>query len=406
MNQSVQLVPETATASRNLLDHYQPDSSVYFASPQRALLAQPPFASLLVSGHKGLSEQANESLRFARELGLSKPIVVGAVPFDVRQKAYLRVSSNCLITTRATAPSPVDEAVATGQCNITPVPSPTIFMHGVRDALSRFARGELNKVVLSRTLEIECEHAPNVRALVKKLSQKNSNGYTFAVNLKAIDNEHTNTGVHALVGASPELLISRQGTKVIANPLAGSEPRSNDPVIDRQRAEQLLRSEKDLYEHELVIKAIDDALRPYCRTLDIPAKPSLISTPAMWHLSTTIHAELKDPATSSLELALALHPTPAICGYPRAEAQRAIHDIESYDRGLFTGIVGWCDETGDGEWVVTIRCAEIQDRHVRLYAGAGIVEGSLPEKELAETGAKFNTMLTALGISEKAGVAV
>ncbi|MCR6653914.1 MAG: isochorismate synthase DhbC [Cellvibrionaceae bacterium] len=406
MNQPVQIVPKITTASRNLLDSYHPDSSVYFASPKRALLAQPPFATLLVSGHKNLSEQANESLRFARELGLAKPIVVGAVPFDTRQKAYLRVSSNCLTDAQTAAHSAIDETVTTGECHITAVPAPAIFMRGVRDALSRFARGELDKVVLSRTLEIQCENTPNVNALVKKLAQRNSNGYTFAVNLKNIDNDRTDSSVHALVGASPELLISRQGTKVIANPLAGSEPRSDDPLIDQKRAAQLLHSEKDLREHALVVKAIDEALRPFCHTLDIPAKPSLISTPAMWHLSTTIHAELKDPATTSLELALALHPTPAICGYPCAQAQQAIREIENFDRGLFTGIVGWCDETGDGEWVVTIRCAEIKDHLVRLYAGAGIVEGSQPEKELAETGAKFNTMLTALGIHDVTGVAI
>jgi isochorismate synthase len=405
MNQSVEIIPDISATSRNLLDCYQPDSCVYFASPKRALLAQPPFASLLVSGQRNLNEQANESLRFARELGLARPVVVGAVPFDSTQPAYLRVSSNCRTDTESATTMPLDESVATGECSVAPVPAPHHFMNGVRDALSRFARGELDKVVLSRTLEIQCEHAPNVRALVKKLAQRNSSGYTFAVNLKAIDNERTNTGVHVLVGASPELLISRQGIKVIANPLAGSEPRSANPIIDQQRAEQLLHSEKDRREHALVIKAIEECLRPFCRTLDIPAEPSLISTPAMWHLSTTIHAELKDPATTSLELALALHPTPAVCGYPCAAARQAIKDIEPHERGLFTGIVGWCDATGDGEWVVTIRCAEINDRHVRLYAGAGIVAGSDPEKELAETGAKFNTMLAALGINELTGSA-
>lgn len=406
MNQFVHIAAEIPVASKNLLDSYQPDSCVYFASPKRALLAQPPFASLLVTGHKDLNEQANESLRFARELGLAKPVVVGAVPFDTKQKAYLRVSSNWLTDGQVATNMCDEESVATGECNVAQIPAPTHFMNGVRDALARFARGDLDKVVLSRTLEIECERAPNVRALVKKLAQRNSNGYTFAVNLKDIDNERTNTNVHALVGASPELLISRQGIKVIANPLAGSEPRSDDPVIDQQRAEQLLRSEKDRREHALVIKAIEEALRPFCRTLQIPAEPSLISTPAMWHLSTTIHAELKDSATTSLQLALALHPTPAVCGYPAAAARRAIREIEPHERGLFTGIVGWCDATGDGEWVVTIRCAEIKDRNVRLYAGAGIVAGSDPQKELAETGAKFNTMLTALGIKELAGAAI
>lgn len=403
MNQSVQVIPETT--AKNLLDSYQPASSVYFASPRQALLAQPPFASLLINQHKDLSEQARESLRFAQELGLAKPIVVGAVPFDTQEQAYLRVSSNCLRDVGLTAKPCADESVGAGECIVTPRPSANFYMNGVRNALARFARGELDKVVLSRTLEIACERAPNVRALVKKLAQRNANGYTFAVNLKAIDNERTNTDVHALVGASPELLISRHGLKIIANPLAGSEPRSDDPCIDQQRAEQLLRSAKDRREHALVIKAIEAALRPFCRTLTVPAEPSLIATPAMWHLSTTIHAELADPATTSLQLALALHPTPAVCGYPTDAARRAIDDIEPFARGLFTGIVGWCDASGDGEWVVTIRCAEIKDRQVRLYAGAGIVAGSQPEKELTETAAKFNTMLTALGINEYSGTA-
>jgi isochorismate synthase len=403
MNHSVQVVQESSAASQCLLDSYQPDSSVYFASPSRTLLAQPPFASLLVNGRQNLAEQVNESLRFARDLGLKNPVVVGAVPFDVARKSYLRVSSNCSVDAQATAKNPQEEAVAAGECITKPIPTPAYFMSGVRDALTRFARGELDKVVLSRTLEIQCERTPNVRALVKKLAGHNTHGYTFAVNLKDIDNERKDRAVHALVGASPELLVSRHGSKIVANPLAGSEPRSDDPVVDQQRADRLLRSEKDRREHALVIKAIEQALRPYCRTLDIPAEPSLISTAAMWHLSTTIHAELKDPATTSLQLALALHPTPAVCGYPQAAARRAIEEIEPHERGLFTGMVGWCDASGDGEWVVTIRCAEVEQRNVRLYAGAGIVAGSDPEKELAETGAKFNTMLSALGITECEG---
>lgn len=204
-----------------------------------------------------------------------------------------------------------------------------------------------------------------------------------------------------LIGASPELLISRRGTTIIANPLAGSEPRSADAQIDQARAEQLLESAKDRREHALVIEAVVEALRPFCRELRVPSEPSLINTPTMWHLSTLIEGELSDETTSSIDLALALHPTPAVCGYPRHAARKAIAEIEAYDRGLFTGMVGWCDDSGDGEWVVTIRCAEVASHSIRLYAGAGVIAGSSPEKELAETGAKFNTMLNALGISER-----
>ena len=120
----------------------------------------------------------------------------------------------------------------------------------------------------------------------------------------------------------------------------------------------------------------------------------------MWHLSSRITGELVDPSISSLALAVALHPTPAVCGYPTALAQEAIGTIEPFERGFYTGIVGWCDANGDGQWAVTIRCAEADEHSLRLFAGAGIVAGSKPESELAETEAKFRTMLQAMGLGQ------
>jgi len=138
----------------------------------------------------------------------------------------------------------------------------------------------------------------------------------------------------------------------------------------------------------------------FCTDLHVPAGPEVIGTPTMWHLSTRVTGRLTDPAVSALELAEALHPTPAVCGVPEAAARTAIAELEPVDRGYFTGLVGWTDPAGDGEWVITIRSAEVSDRTVRLFAGAGIVEGSRPEAELAETGAKFRTLLRALGVDE------
>lgn len=129
-------------------------------------------------------------------------------------------------------------------------------------------------------------------------------------------------------------------------------------------------------------------------------KPSVIHSEAMWHLSTEVKGELKNPNTSSLELAIALHPTPAVCGTPMEEAREAIQQIEPFDREFFTGMLGWSDLNGDGEWIVTIRCAEVQENTLRLYAGAGVVAESKPEDELAETSAKFQTMLKALGLND------
>jgi isochorismate synthase len=95
-----------------------------------------------------------------------------------------------------------------------------------------------------------------------------------------------------------------------------------------------------------------------------------------------------------------LHPTAAVCGQPREIAAAAIEQLESFERGFFTGAVGWCDSAGDGQWMVTIRCAEVHGNRARLYAGAGIVTGSDPEAEAAETSAKFQTLLRAMGIDE------
>lgn len=207
------------------------------------------------------------------------------------------------------------------------------------------------------------------------------------------------SSVLTLIGASPELLVARSGQLVTANPLAGSAARSSDPAEDKRRADALLLSAKDRHEHAVVVEAVASALRPYCRKLDVPAEPSVIGTKTMWHLSTKVTGELLEPAASSLELAVAMHPTPAVCGTPTGPARTAIRELESFDRRYFTGMVGWCDAAGDGEWAVTIRCAEIGEDAVTLYAGAGIVEGSDPAAELAETSSKLKTLLLAMGMN-------
>ena len=145
------------------------------------------------------------------------------------------------------------------------------------------------------------------------------------MNLPKDEKENSKT----LIGASPELLVSRNGMQVISNPLAGSRPRSEDLVEDKRRAEELLSSPKDLHEHAVVVEAVAAALRPYCHTLHVPEKPSVIHSEAMWHLSTEVKGELKDPNTSSLQLAIALHPTPAVCGTPM-EKQERLYSILSH----------------------------------------------------------------------------
>jgi len=185
---------------------------------------------------------------------------------------------------------------------------------------------------------------------------------------------------------------------VVANPLAGSVPRSPDPAEDRRRADALLVSAKDRWEHSVVVDAVRQSLEPLCATLTVPSEPSLVQTNSMWHLSTVVTGTVADPSVSALRLATALHPTPAVCGTPTDAARAAIAEYEAFDRGFYTGMVGWSDTRGDGEWVVTIRCAVTDGRNLRLYAGAGVVAESDPEAELAETSAKFRTLLDGLGL--------
>ncbi|MER7703659.1 isochorismate synthase DhbC [Kitasatospora sp. NPDC097605] len=379
-------------AASGLLGQYRaaPDEA-FFASPTRTLLAEGVHARVPQDG-RPLVERVTDTLARARRDGVEHPLVVGAVAFDHDSRAELAVPArlrSCgalrddpLIALPAPAADRID-------WNVRPIPAPEAYGAGVAEAVHRLQDGELSKVVLARTLELRADRPLDLPAILQRLARRDPGGYTFGV--PAGDGR-------TLIGASPELLLSRRGTAVVANPLAGSVPRSADLGEDVRRAAALLESPKDLHEHAFVVDAIRAALAPYCRTLDVPERPTLVRTAAMWHLATTITAELADPAVSALELAVALHPTPAVCGSPTPLAREAIRAIEPFDRGLYAGMVGWGDADGDGEWVVTLRCAEADERTLRVFAGAGVVAESRPEAELAETSAKFRTFLDAAGV--------
>ncbi|MFP3969197.1 isochorismate synthase, partial [Actinomadura fulvescens] len=257
--------------------------------------------------------------------------------------------------------------------------------------------GRLDKVVLARCLELTADRPVAVPSLLTRLVHADPATHAFAVDVTAPGDPATRT----LVGASPELLVARRGAEVLANPLAGSAPRSGDPAEDRRRAAALLASAKDRGEHAHVVAQVGEVLARYCAGLHVPAEPEVIGTPTMWHLSSRITGRLADPAdpaSSALGLAEALHPTPAVCGVPTALARDTIADLEPEDRGYYAGLAGWTGLDGDGEWIIALRGAEVCDRTVRLHAGAGVVAGSDPAGELAETTAKFATMLRALGL--------
>ncbi|MGK4004663.1 isochorismate synthase DhbC [Sorangium sp. So ce1036] len=396
-----------ASNAAQLLEQYSPESSFFFASPTCTLLAQgvremklEPERGDRLAGRVAALLAASEGARYPR------PIVVGAVPFNNTSPARLIVPRTiqsagplgaAAVALRPRAPVSIR--------TLRMIPEPRDYVRGVEQAVSLMQTGALCKVVLSRMMELVLSRPIDLQDVLRRLAQHNRSGYTFAANLwESAEREPGPEGdtptarPRTLIGASPELLVSRSGLQVVANPLAGSAARSPDPEEDRRRANALLTSRKDRHEHAIVVEAVTAALRPFCRRLHVPEAPSLTHTATMWHLATRVTGELDDLSISSMKLAMALHPTPAVCGYPAERARAAIESLEPFDRGFFTGIVGWCDAAGDGEWAVAIRCADIAGRSARLYAGAGLVLGSDGDMELAETSAKLRTMGNALGL--------
>ncbi len=198
------------------------------------------------------------------------------------------------------------------------------------------------------------------------------------------------------VGASPELLVARSGGIVRSHPMAGSTPRSADPSVDARLAAALLASTKDREEHRITIDMVHDTLLPWCSYLDEEADPSVVAVANVQHLATMVEGRLSSPPASVIELMTALHPTPAVCGFPREAALDLIRRHEHLDRGRYGGPVGWVDAAGNGEWAVGIRCAEIAGSTARLFAGVGVVADSDPLTELAETQTKLLAMLSAI----------
>lgn len=284
---------------------------------------------------------------------------------------------------------------------VTAHPTEEEYAAGVREALARIADGRLSKVVLGRSLDVVSAPALDPTAVVARLAAERPGKYVFSVPLGA------QPDAPVLLGASPELLVRRTGAWVASVPLAGSVPRSADPVDDRARAEALLDSTKDLAEHAFVVEAIVAALAPVCVEIDADPRPRLLSTDTMWHLATPVRARLDPgvPGPSALHLARMLHPTPAVGGVPAAAALATIAEIEgtSFEqggRGPLAGAVGWVDRSGDGEFAVTIRAGVLDGSRLRLFAGAGIVAGSDPDAEVRETGAKLATMARAIGLTD------
>ena len=328
----------------------------------------------------------------ARAAGIRKPVMVGAIPFDTNQPSELYIPERWETFSRTDKQQSARYAAPLKAMDVVDrqeIPEQDEFLAMVERAAALTATPEVDKVVLSRLIDITTRDRVDSGALLERLIAQNPASFNFHVPL-------SDGGV--LLGASPELLLRKEGLHFSSLPLAGSARRQPDDVLDREAGNKLLASGKDRHEHELVTQAMKSVLGPRSSQLSLPESPQLITTPTLWHLATPIEGTAL-AEENAMSLACLLHPTPALSGFPHQVAKRLIAELEPFDRQLFGGIVGWCDDEGNGEWVVTIRCARLHQRSLRLFAGAGIVPASSPLGEWRETGVKLTTMLNVFGLN-------
>ena len=251
----------------------------------------------------------------------------------------------------------------------------------VAEAVAAIEDGELDKVVLARDLLVWSKGGFDLRILAGRLATLYPQCFTFVF--------------EGLIGATPELLVRRRGQDVESLVLAGSAARGRDEAADETLGLDLLHSVKDLDEHRPAVESVRSVLAEMCSELESDAEPFLLKLANVQHLASNLRGRLAS-AVSALELAGRLHPPAAICGTPTPAALELIHSLEGMERARYSGPVGWVSASGDGEWGIALRCAEMNGGRGRLFAGSGIVKGSLPEAKLEETRLKLRAMQAAL----------
>ncbi|MFA9446250.1 isochorismate synthase MenF [Egicoccus sp. AB-alg6-2] len=256
------------------------------------------------------------------------------------------------------------------------------WLEAVATAVERIRAGALDKVVLARDHAVWSQQPFDAADLARRLFARFPSCHTFIVD--------------GFVGATPELLLSRRDREVFSRVLAGTAGRSEDEADDAALGAALLASAKEQAEHRFAADSVRDVLRPLTDALHHDPTPRLLRLDNVQHLATTFTGTLAEDR-SALEVVAALHPTAAVGGTPRREAVELIAELEGMDRGRYAAPVGWTDLTGNGEWGIALRCASLDGARARLFAGVGVVAGSLPEAELEETRLKLLAMQTALG---------
>jgi menaquinone-specific isochorismate synthase len=260
----------------------------------------------------------------------------------------------------------------------------------VAKAVSKIKNGDLEKVVLARDLIAKNSEPISKRNLISFLSSNYPSTWVFMV--------------ANLIGATPELLVRLNKSLVTSRILAGTIRKSGDEAKDLGLAASLAKSSKDLEEHEYAVRSVADALAPYCSSTNVPESPFVLHLANVMHLATDVTGVINEATTPIDIFALisSLHPSAAVCGTPTEAASAVINELEEMNRGRYAGPVGWIDARGDGEIGIALRTGELSDdqQSMRIFSGCGIVAGSNPEDELAESQAKLSPMRTALEIRE------
>jgi menaquinone-specific isochorismate synthase len=340
--------------------------------------------------------------------GPHPPLALGALPFRRSAPAHLVVPAvlvrrqpdgSCWLTVTGTDPGPALDDVRRrweapgaaasagagpepGEYRVRPAIDRRAWLQLVAGAVDSVESGRLAKVVLARAVTVEADGDLRPGDVARRLRASHPSCMVFSI--------------EGFVGASPELLVETNAMAVRSQPLAGTTARPGSGDGDGEVGPRLLSSAKERREHRLVVEAVAGALAPYCDELTVPAVPGVVPLGTLAHLGTLITGRLRSPRPSALDLVGAIHPSPAVGGVPTATALDVIDAVEGLDRDRYAGPVGWVDADGDGCWALGIRSAHIEGRRARLMAGVGIVAGSDPEAELAETDLKLQPMLAAI----------
>ena len=363
--------------------------------------------SALLEGLAGIEAQDDVGLPG------SGPVVTGALPFDPAAPGHLVIPQRVVgwrgdrgwITTISPIPRDGRAGAWKAEGPVRPSGSPpdqfsltSSMPHAdwkavVANAVDAIKRGEMRKVVLARRVDITGNRPFVISDVLARLQALYPSCMIFSA--------------EGFLGASPELLIRRTGDAVESHPLAGTVARSGDTRSDESLVAGLMSSKKARHEHQVVVDQLKAALEPVCSELDIPDEPSVMALRNVSHLGTRITGRLATASETTapprdtglpsvLDLVARVHPTPAVGGNPTDVAIRYAAEVEGFDRGRYAGPVGWMDARGDGAFALGIRCAEVSGARARIYAGNGVVSGSDPDEELAETQLKLQALLAAL----------